>query len=297
MKESKLRYLLRIIRSGGKNAEKSRKTGDTRSKAKIVTDMALLYLKHGITVKKYLDKKIGAKQGEERASAIQELLEKKQWIVDYDDNWCFLAKYSGIEWQANQKKKDKRNKAYIDRYHMGKHCNIQYGVTFISAHFHIGKIKIGDYVLFARNVDIDITGSITIEDGVDISEGVKILTHNHEFNYGQENISKECIVTPLTICDHVWIGSRATIMPGVKEIGRGAIISADAFVNSKIPPYAVVMGNPAKVVGFHLTPGEVRVYEENNYPPEKRIDIEQFEKVYNKYFINRIKDIKKFVNI
>jgi virginiamycin A acetyltransferase len=45
----------------------------------------------------------------------------------------------------------------------------------------------------------------------------------------------------------VWIGTRATIMPGV-TIGDGAIIGAHAVVGADVPPYAVAVGNPARVV-------------------------------------------------
>ncbi|MDN2566286.1 CatB-related O-acetyltransferase [Aquibium sp. A9E412] len=45
----------------------------------------------------------------------------------------------------------------------------------------------------------------------------------------------------------VWIGMQATILPGV-TIGDGAIVAAKAVVGSDVPPYAVVAGNPARVV-------------------------------------------------
>ncbi|QDY69853.1 CatB-related O-acetyltransferase [Qingshengfaniella alkalisoli] len=45
----------------------------------------------------------------------------------------------------------------------------------------------------------------------------------------------------------VWIGTDATLMPGVK-IGAGAIIAAKTVVTKDVPPYALVAGNPAKVV-------------------------------------------------
>ena len=45
----------------------------------------------------------------------------------------------------------------------------------------------------------------------------------------------------------VWIGQHVTIMPGV-HIGDGAIIGANSVVASDIPPYAVAVGNPCRVV-------------------------------------------------
>lgn len=50
----------------------------------------------------------------------------------------------------------------------------------------------------------------------------------------------------MVIGDDVWIGRDAVIMPGVK-VGAGAIIGAHAVVAKDVPPYAVVVGNPARV--------------------------------------------------
>ena len=53
--------------------------------------------------------------------------------------------------------------------------------------------------------------------------------------------------TYVIIEDDVWIGSRVTILPGV-TIGEGSVIGASAVVAKSVPPYSVVVGNPAKIV-------------------------------------------------
>ena len=52
---------------------------------------------------------------------------------------------------------------------------------------------------------------------------------------------------PVIIGDNVWIGDKATILPGVK-IGDGAVIGANSVVTKDVPPYAVIVGNPARVI-------------------------------------------------
>ena len=49
------------------------------------------------------------------------------------------------------------------------------------------------------------------------------------------------------IGDNVWIGDKATILPGVK-IGEGAVVAANAVVTKDVPAYSMVAGNPAKVI-------------------------------------------------
>jgi acetyltransferase-like isoleucine patch superfamily enzyme len=52
---------------------------------------------------------------------------------------------------------------------------------------------------------------------------------------------------PITIGKNVWIGTRATILPGV-EIGDGVIIGANSLVTKNVMPYTIVGGIPAKFI-------------------------------------------------
>lgn len=58
------------------------------------------------------------------------------------------------------------------------------------------------------------------------------------------------------IGNDVWIGYDATIMPGV-TVGHGAIIATKAVVTKDIPPYAIVGGNPAKVIKMRFSESKV----------------------------------------
>lgn len=48
--------------------------------------------------------------------------------------------------------------------------------------------------------------------------------------------------------DHAWVGERALVLQG-RRIGKGAIVGAGAVVTRDVPPYAIVGGNPARVIG------------------------------------------------
>lgn len=98
-----------------------------------------------------------------------------------------------------------------------------------------------------------------------IASGVRIVNHNHPLDFkGTSGLffnpaSGLCdgwLVdhNPLVIGNDVWIGANAVILPEVNQIGDGAVIGAGAVVNKDVPPYAVVLGNPGRVVKYRFTP-------------------------------------------
>ena len=56
--------------------------------------------------------------------------------------------------------------------------------------------------------------------------------------------------TPLHIAGDVWIGARVIVLPGCRRIGHGAVIGAGAVVTKDVPDWAIVVGNPAKVIRY-----------------------------------------------
>jgi len=54
----------------------------------------------------------------------------------------------------------------------------------------------------------------------------------------------------------VWIGAKSTIMSGVK-IHNGAVVGANSTVTKDVPPYAIVVGNPAKIVKYRFSEYEI----------------------------------------
>jgi maltose O-acetyltransferase len=74
----------------------------------------------------------------------------------------------------------------------------------------------------------------------------------------------------VVIQDDVWVGARAIILRGV-VIGRGSIVGAGALVTKSVPPYAIVVGVPARVVRFRWDVETILEHEAALYPPEKRL--------------------------
>lgn len=103
---------------------------------------------------------------------------------------------------------------------------------------------IGARTWINRETCLDLRGGLEIGTDVSISTGVMILTAQHEMNHPEfKYVSK-----PVVIEDHVWIGARATIMPGVR-LGRGATVAAGAVVSRDVEPLTVVGGVPARPIG------------------------------------------------
>ena len=65
----------------------------------------------------------------------------------------------------------------------------------------------------------------------------------------------------LMIGDDVWIGHNATVLPQVGTVGRGAVIAAGAIVTRPVPAYAVVAGNPARVVRMRFDEATIAAIE------------------------------------
>lgn len=133
------------------------------------------------------------------------------------------------------------------------------------------------------------------------AQNLIVITGNHQRQTGHWfkelslkhtlDIDKDVVVE-----EDVWLGANVTVLPGV-TIGRGATVGAGSVCIKSIPPYAVVMGNPAKVVGFNFTPEQIIEHEKTLFSKEERISIETLEKNYKKYFLDRIPEIKSFTKL
>lgn len=94
--------------------------------------------------------------------------------------------------------------------------------------------------------------------------------------------------------EDVWIGARSVLLNGV-TIGRGSIIGAGSVVRTDVPPYALVVGNPAKIVGFKFTPKVTIEHEEQLYPIEQRLSLELLKDNYQKYYVSRMDNIRQLL--
>ncbi len=130
--------------------------------------------------------------------------------------------------------------------YFGERSTISDNVKIISPN----KIYIDKKVGIANKVILDGRGSIKIGKYSIIGFESILLTSTH--NYASNNIpivKQGMFHAPIEICEDVWVGTRVTILPGIR-IGKGAIIGANALVTKDVPPRAIVGGVPARIIKY-----------------------------------------------
>lgn len=111
---------------------------------------------------------------------------------------------------------------------IGEHC-------WINRNVGLNKVEMGNYCSIASQVLIggmehpirNVATSTLLNDPESFKSLTTIIGHN------------------------VWIGSQSVIKQGVR-IGNGAVVGANSFVNKDVPPYAIVVGSPAKVLRYRF---------------------------------------------
>lgn len=89
---------------------------------------------------------------------------------------------------------------------------------------------------------------IVINDNVFFGHRVMLLTPQHDYTLVGSERQRGITAKPIHIQKDAWIASGAIILGGV-TIGEGAVVAAGAVVNKDVPPFAIVGGVPAKVIG------------------------------------------------
>lgn len=114
----------------------------------------------------------------------------------------------------------------------------------VLATFPGGTLEIGDRTVLNYGVDVAATRQVRI--GADCLVGTHVIILDNDFHDAADH-DRAPEPRPVTIGDGVWIGNRATILPGV-SIGEGAVVGAGSVVMSDVPPRTLAMGNPARVI-------------------------------------------------
>jgi virginiamycin A acetyltransferase len=143
-------------------------------------------------------------------------------------------------------------------------CGQVYSKTLRKIFSYYYGINIGMYS-YGGCFNYDLIGRFTeIGRYCSFAEGVCIFNANHPLNFksthpffyntafklvDSEKITRRKIV----VGNDVWIGRNAIILQSVNQIGDGAVIGAGSIVTANVPDYAVVVGNPAKIIKYRFS--------------------------------------------
>ncbi|KNH10616.1 hypothetical protein ACS79_21535 [Vibrio lentus] len=131
----------------------------------------------------------------------------------------------------------------------------------------LGKTNIGEYSYIGRCSEVcesNVGRYCSIANWVSIGIGehsTHLVSTNSIF---LKEPSATLNMGDVHIEDDVWIGTKATVLRGVK-IGRGAVIGAGAVVTKDIPPYAIAVGVPAKVIKYRFDSQSISAIEESKW--------------------------------
>ncbi len=126
----------------------------------------------------------------------------------------------------------------------GEACVLDFDTTIECS----GDLTIGARVIFGHHCTLGCKERIEIGDDCLFAEMVSIRDHDHNFARLDVPIREQgATCAPIVIGHGVWLGAKVTVLKGV-TIGDGAIIGANAVVTRDIPPFAIAVGVPARVV-------------------------------------------------
>jgi len=122
--------------------------------------------------------------------------------------------------------------------------------SYISQYSMVNKTNIGKFVSIASGCYIGLW-----EHNIEVStHSFYLYEHSGNFVKGYTNYDKDNIST--VIGNDVWIGANSVILKGV-TINDGAIIGAGSVVTKDVPSYAIVVGNPARVLKLRYSKKEI----------------------------------------
>lgn len=111
--------------------------------------------------------------------------------------------------------------------------------------YNLAGIKIGQDSIIGEFAVLDGRAPLVIGNHVDVAS--EVMFYNAEHGINEADFAAHTL-GEIRVGDYVFIGPRAIILPGV-TIGEGAVVGAGAVVTKDVPPYAIVGGVPAKVIG------------------------------------------------
>lgn len=147
------------------------------------------------------------------------------------------------------------------------------------------RIRIGINIINAP------TEKVIIKKYTAIGPGTSIIPGNHTSTVGVPHFllglahindkSKDIIVE-----EDCWVGANVTLLAGA-HLGRGCVVASGCIVSKPVPPYAVVVGTPQKIIAKKFDIDDIIEHEKVLYKHEERIAREELEALFAEYFVDK----------
>ena len=136
---------------------------------------------------------------------------------------------------------------------------------------------------------LNYTGKFIIKPYGVCSDNLLVVTGNHtptvgipQFFLGNSHINDK--ESDIIVGEGAWVGANVTLLAGA-TIGRGAVIGACSTVNKEIPPYAVAVGSPARIIASTFTKEQILAHERLVFKPEDRLSEEEINQLFENSFV------------
>ena len=167
--------------------------------------------------------------------------------LDLIDRLKKLYKYLRDEMWSKKNRELPLDELIFDRWEKARRLGFGKGTSVYHNSYIYGNVKVGENTWIGPFTILDGEGILEIGDSCSISSGVQIYTHNSvkwAISGGKEFYEKKTV----KIGNCCFIGANSVIKDGV-SIGDHSVVGACSFVNKEVPPYSIVAGTPAKIVG------------------------------------------------
>lgn len=200
---------------------------------------------------------------------------------------------------------------YILRRGVKKRAKVQLKRMWVDNTLHDGFAQIGPHCQVGTNSTL-VPQNIYMEDWSRIQNGCNMISWKGKLIVKKfAAISSNCTIVPgahvptvglpqflsishindiddqIVVYEDVRIDTGVIILSHTQYIGRGAIVGAGAIVTKPIPPYAVVVGGPAKIIAARFTIDQILEHEKILYPKEERMSREELENLFSEYYVGK----------
>jgi acetyltransferase-like isoleucine patch superfamily enzyme len=141
-------------------------------------------------------------------------------------------------------------------------------------------LQLGDHVYVGHYNVLDASGGLTLDEGVQVTTHCTLLTHSSHRAIRLAGRAYWGAVEPAgferaatVIGAYSFIGPHSVVAPG-SRIGRGVLVRAFSYVSGTVPDFAIVAGQPARVIGDTRQSDEAWLQAHAESHPEARADYE-----------------------